>query len=86
MVKAKIKLIRGDLDGADLEFQNAHNIGEKTEDNWKHLEDGLYAGWQTCQTEKGDNKRAIEILEIHKRRNPDSVPIWNNLGMKYSLL
>ena len=86
LVKAKIKLIRGDLDGANLEFQNAHNIGEKTEDNWKHLEDGLYGGWQICQTEKGDKKRTIEILEIHKRRNPDSVVVWNNLGMTYSLL
>jgi tetratricopeptide (TPR) repeat protein len=86
LLKAKIKMIRGDLDGADLEFQNAYDIGQKTIDNWKHLEDGLYTGWYTCQTEKGDYKRAIEILEIDKQRNPDSIPTWKNLGMQYSLL
>ena len=33
-----------------------------------------------------DHKRAIEILEIHKHRKPDSVGIWNNLGMCHSFL
>jgi tetratricopeptide (TPR) repeat protein len=86
LIKARIKMIKGELDSADLEFQNANNIGKKTNENWKHLEDGLYAGWYTCQTEKGDYKRAIEVLEIDKQRDPNSVPTWNNLGMQYSLL
>ena len=86
LIKARIKMIKGELDSADLEFQNANNIGKKTNENWKHLEDGLYAGWYTCQTEKGDYKRAIEVLEIDKQRDPNSVSTWNNLGMQYSLL
>ena len=86
LIKAKIKMIRGDLDGADLEFQNAHKIGEKTNDDWKHLEMGLYSGWAICQTEKGDYERVIEILEMGKQKRPNNLPFWNSIGCQYSLL
>ena len=84
--KGTIKMIRGDLYGADLEFQNAHNIGKKTSDNWKHLVNGLYVGWYRCQNDKGDHKRALEILEFHKQYDPDSIPVWNNIGFQYNSL
>jgi tetratricopeptide (TPR) repeat protein len=85
LLKSKVKLLTGHIDAALTYFEEASLLcsPNKPIDD---IERSLYNAWSQCLIRKGDDQEAIKILKIWQQKDPDSIPVWNNLGFQYSVL